>query len=352
MSQYLLNRSRTQTIEIHSDPLCVRPSAISKLRKFKVNKLEQEEIRDLDGGPEVCPFCNPSLLDQNMSHREDDPVVLKHLDNKVISYENAAPFLAGDQRILCMWHEDRCMRYRHAHKFSIADMTTVEFYYLVLTARELARKFPESYEGQKLQKKEFFPIRCIAGFNIGKLAGQSMPHFHLQYGWDVVLPESVNPDIDKSLMSLYYAEMTRQNLILWEDERIYILAPWTPKGQYHIEIHFKDKYEITHLDDSDVRVLSYVSNYLLRSYESLGIRNMNIVYVGSPYKKEYVPFYVQFIPRSNTTALYEMIGVNVVDTSPSEIASKFEEKWKGIISEANACDVEAFYAERFIEIDD
>ena len=246
-----------------------------------------------------------------------------------------------------MWNDDKNLRYKNAHKFLFAEMTTVEFYYLVLAARELAKDFPESLDGQKLQKKEFSPIRCIAGFNIGKLAGQSMPHFHLQYGWDVVLSESANPDIDESLMNLFYSELKQQSLILWEDERIIILAPWTPKGQYHMEIHFKNKYELTHLDDRDIKILSYLSDCFLRIYESLSIRNINIVYIGSPYKKENVPFHVQFIPRSNTTAIYEMIGVNVVDTSPSEIATKFELKWRDIISKANMYDIEALYTEKF-----
>jgi diadenosine tetraphosphate (Ap4A) HIT family hydrolase len=347
MSSYILNQTRTKKIEVHSDPLCIRPAAISKSRKFKINKLEQEELIDSEGGAEKCRFCNPELLDQNLSGTIDDPVIKKHLDGRVISYENAAPFLAGDQRLICMWHENTEIRYKHTHKYLFSDMTTIEFYYLLLVAKQLAKDFPTSPEGHLLQSEEYFPIRCIAGFNIGKLAGQSMPHFHLQYGWDVILPGSANLDIDRSLMNLYYSEMSNQNLILWEDDDLYVIAPWTPKGQFHMEIHFKEKYELTQLSNENIKILSFLSNQLMRIYESLGIRNINIIYTGSPYEKERMPFHVQFIPRSNTTALYEMVGVNVVDTSPSEIASRFEIKWRDVMANAKICDIEELYANRF-----
>ena len=344
---HILHRTRTREIEVHSDPLCIRPAAISEARKFKINKLEQEELKDSGGGAMKCRFCNPALLDQNVSGQEDDRVIQKHLNNSVISYENASPFLAGDQRLFCMWHEDKTIRYKHAHKFKFSDMTIVEFYYLLKAARDHAIEFPGSEAGDSLQNDENSPIRCIAGFNIGKLAGQSMPHFHLQYGWDVLLPESANLDIHRALINLYYKELEEKSLILWQDDQLYILAPWTPKGQFHMEIHFKNKYELTHLNDDNLKILSYLSGHMLRVYKSLGIRNINIVYSGSPFNKKRMPFFVQYIPRSNTTALYEMVGVSVVDTPPSEIATRFTAKWRDIIKKAKGCDIEKLYAKRF-----
>ncbi|NTU53907.1 MAG: hypothetical protein HGA97_09475 [Chlorobiaceae bacterium] len=347
MAGYILSQTKTGGIDVHSDPLCIRPAAISRLRKFKINKQEQEELEDFKGGARDCRFCNPERLDQNMSHSADDRVIKKHWHNKVISYENAAPFLAGDQRLICMWHEESEVRYRCAHKYRFSDMTAVEFYFMLSVAKELAEAYPVSAEGYQLQRNEIYPVRCIAGFNIGKLAGQSIPHFHLQYGWDVLFPGVANLNVNRSVMELYYSEMEEHDLILWSDEKIYILAPWTPKGQFHIEIHFRNKYELTQLDDEDIKVLSFLSEKLMRIYEEMGIRNINIVYIGSPYKKELMPFSVQFIPRSNTTALYEMVGINVVDTSPVEIACRFEIKWRDELVKAGQCDIDALYTKNF-----
>ena len=325
-------------IEIHSDPLCVLPAALSKKRAFKPNKIVQEEAQDNPGGAPKCRFCNPELLDGK-------PEISLHVDGKVMSFPNAAPFMPGDQRVLCLWHKSCEKRYGYAHRFQFSDFGIEEFYYLTAGAVELARSFPDGSDGQALQE-DLNLIRCVAGFNIGKLAGQSIPHFHLQYGWEIVLePRNLNPPT----LNLFYWEMSEAHLILHEDEHMYVVIPWTPKGQYHIEIHFKNRHQLGQLEYVDVSRLACFASKILGLYREAGIRNLNILFTGSPLGKHWEPLRVQFVPRVNMTALYEMISVNVVDTPPEQIAAFFSSavRWSDVAREADIFDPSELYRNRF-----
>jgi len=339
MSYRLLKKSELPLeIEIHSDPLCVLPAALSKKRAFKPNRIIQEESQDNHGGAPKCCFCNPDTLD-------GQPEVSLHLDNKVMSFPNSAPFLPGDQRVICLWHESHEKRYASAHKFKFSDFGSIEFYYLTMAAVNLAKEFPHTTDGKILQEDSHL-IRCVSGFNIGKLAGQSIPHFHLQYGWEIVLdPKNINPPT----LELYYWEMKEAQLILYEDEDLLLIAPWTPKGQYHVEIHFKGKNNFGHLENKDVKKLTYFASEIMGLYRKAGIQNMNILFTGSPQGKHWEPLRVQFIPRVNMTALYEMIGVNVVDTPPNQIEMYFTTsiRWSDVAREADGFDVDRLYRQRF-----
>ena len=339
--RFLLNKNDlTLDIEIHSDPLCILPAALSRSRAFKRNKVVQEEMPDNEDGPAGCPFCNTNSLDTK-------PAIRRHLNGKVISFPNAAPFLPGDQRVICLSHDDRKKRYAYAHRYTFSDFGAEDFYAMTYAAVELAKEFPTTPDGEALQKGSKL-IRCIAGFNIGRLAGQSIPHLHLQYGWEVALAAR---DIKPEVLNLYYRELRDEKLVLYEDESYAAVVPWTPKGQYHIEIHFKGKYELSHMEEEDVRVLSYIANHIVRRYEEAGIRNVNILFSGSPYRRAREPLTAQFVPRVNMTALYEMLGVNVVDTFPEDISSFFQlnVRWRDIAAAARKFDPQANLKKRYQE---
>ena len=327
-------------IEMHSDPLCMLPVALSKKRAFKPNKITQEDNKDNAGGVAGCRFCNPNLLD-------GEPELVYHLDHRVISFPNVAPFLPGDQRVLCLWNDSQDKRYEHVHRYQFADFGIEEFYFLTRAAAELAKAFPGTKDGRILQE-DINPIRCIAGFNIGKLAGQSIPHFHLQYGWEIVL----NPrNISSPKLALYYWEIRDAKLILYEDNDLYMIVPWTPKGQYHVELHFKEKYEIGQLEEKDVRKIATFCRKILDLYQVAGVRNVNIFFSGSPMAKHWEPLRVQFVPRVNITALYEMIGVNVVDTPPETITTFFQNgiRWSDVEKEYASLNFDQLYEARFNE---
>lgn len=339
MSYRLLKKNELPLkIEIHSDPLCVLPAALSKLRAFKPNKIEQDEAQDNLGGAPKCRFCNPDTLDGK-------PLVSFHSGGKVMSFPNSAPFLPGDQRVFCLWNESHEKRYAYAHKFKFSDYGQEEFYYLTMAAVGSARGFADSTDGKILQEDSHL-IRCIVGFNIGKLAGQSIPHFHLQYGWEIAInPVSINPPT----LQLYYWEMREAQLILHEDDDIFLVVPWTPKGQYHIEIHFKKKNHFGQLASTDVSKLTLFTKKILELYRKAGMQNLNILFTSSPEGKHWEPLRVQFVPRVNMTALYEMIGVNVVDTPPDQIAAFFSTsvRWSDIDREIPNFDPNILYGSRF-----
>ena len=325
-------------IDIHSDPLSIIPSAISRERAYKLGQIVQEEMQDNSGGAAKCLLCNPELLDGK-------PQITTHLDGKVMSFPNAAPFLPGDQRVLCLWHDSGEMRYLHAHKFKFADFGIQELYYLTCAAVELAKEFLDTPDCQILQNDPN-GIRSIAGFNLGRLAGQSIPHFHLQYGWDIVVdPRPLNDHI----LDLFYSEMKQMRLILHEDQDFYVVVPWTPKGQYHLEFHFKYRYELSQLKESDVKKIAFFGEKVIRHYQNIGIENLNILFTGSPYRHHWEPFRVQFVPRVNVPALYEMMGVNVVDTPPEKIEALFSSsiRWKDIEQQASSFDATNLYCKRF-----
>jgi hypothetical protein len=62
---------------------------------------------------------------------------------------------------------------------------------------------------------------------------------------------------------------------------------------------------------------------IISKYLELGIQNINIVFGNSPIGRQIEPLVVHFVPRVNMTALYEIRGVNVVDTPPENIAVEF-----------------------------
>ena len=102
------------------------------------------------------------------------------------------------------------------------------------------------------------------------------------------------------------------------------MAPWTPSGKYAVNFYFRGKYEITDLDDSDLKTFAVVGDAILRIYhQHLGITNVNIVMRGSVKDCRTEPLQMQFVPRVNLAAMYEILGVNVVDTFPQSIAAEF-----------------------------
>lgn len=324
-------------IEVHNDPLAIMPAALSQARAFKPNKVKQSPMKDNPGGAKECRFCNPEKLDGR-------PSFAFHLNGRVMSFPNSAPFLPGGQRVLCLSHPDKHKRYQHAHRYQFSTFDAVEFYHLTRAAVELAKGYPSSAHGKRLEDGIHF-IRCVAGFNIGKMAGQSVPHFHLQYGWEIVL----NPhDISTELRALYYYEMNQAKLILHSDADLYLVVPWTPKGQYHIEIHFKHKFHFSELSLNDITKITCLAMKILDFYRKARIENLNILFTSSPRNKHWEPLRIQFIPRVNMTALYEMMGVNVVDTPPDKIQAFFSTvRWSDVVKGAAKSNFDAMYRQRF-----
>ncbi len=211
----------------------------------------------------------------------------------------------------------------------LGDLRVEELYYLLSAAIEYGRGFARG------PLESFDLPRMVTGFNFGKLAGQTIPHFHGQYGWEVVIDGEA---ITKEHLSLYYSELRKEHLILYEDDRIKVIAPWTPKGQFHIDLHFNKVYEIHRMDEPDVKLFASLGHSIVQHcVGNLTIQNINVVLLNSPLQRQIIPVIAQFVPRVNMPALYEVKGVNVVDTFPQDIAMTFrgikwdEEVSKGLV---------------------
>jgi len=258
-----------------------------------------------------CILCHPDLKKQKNPSGASLEV---RIEGKVATFLNDFPYLPYEHRLFFLWSHDERVRERACHKYAMGQFGTAEFYWLLAACREDARVFKSPAESADR-------LRLIAGFNIGDLAGQSVPHFHLQSGWEVVLDPRV---FTKTELDLYYKELHGEDLIIFENEKYWIMAPWTPSGKYAVNFYFRGKYEITDLDDSDLKTFAVVGDAILRIYhQHLGITNVNIVMRGSVKDCRTEPLQMQFVPRVNLAAMYEILGVNVVDTFPQSIAAEF-----------------------------
>jgi galactose-1-phosphate uridylyltransferase len=165
----------------------------------------------------------------------------------------------------------------------------------------------------------------VCGMNIGPLAGQSQPHLHLQYGWEVMLGHRA---FSTNELNLYFEELRNERLILFETDKgevpIKVVVPWTPKGQYAIDLYFSGKHRLVEMNENDWRMFAVIGHAIIARYTKLGIKNLNIVFANSPSEKTSEPLVAHFVPRINMTALYEIGGVNVVDTAPSAISFQFQ----------------------------
>jgi galactose-1-phosphate uridylyltransferase len=327
-------------IDIHEDILSITPSALSLKRALKKGRIGQKPMEDKDGAGE-CILCNED------KKKEKNPNTSPHeteIPNRVAGFKNDYPYLPGDQRVLFLWHESPVVRHKALHKFRLQDFGKLELYWLLRACVERGKNF-------EIPKQSTDLWRMVVGFNLGSLAGQSIPHFHVQYGWEVAL----NPKtVQSEALALYFKELSQKHLVIHEDNSIRFVAPWTPKGQYATELYFKDKFEFRSLTDIDLKLFAVFGEQIVRKYMDLGIQNVNIVFTNSPVERETEPLVAHFVPRVNMAALYEIKGVNVVDTPPEYIAVEFtkvnshrdESKnvlWPDVAREAAIYDPEATF---------
>ncbi len=326
-------------IDIHSDILSIAPSAVSTRRALKVGRIMQEPMHD-PKGPDTCVLCDPDEnKDKNTSRHQD------LIPGRVGGFINDYPYLPEDQWVFYLWHEDRSVRHAAFHRFRFADFGELELYWLVHAAIERGRKFRSPVHTGDMW-------RMVVGFNIGKLAGQSIPHFHVQYGWEVALEPRI---IRKTALALYFEELAEEQLIIYQDDRLSLVAPWTPKGQYATELYFNGKYEFRQLNCEDIRAFAVFGAEIIRRYAAIGIQNVTIVFTNSPVERETEPLVAHFVPRVNMAALYEIRGVNVVDTPPRNIAVEFTKVdsrrddnrlWPDVAREVATFDPDRLYQER------
>jgi len=314
----------------HTDILNPRPTALSRRRAQRVNAPRQQPNEDLPGGVEECRLCNPEKLKNN-------PTLEFLLDRKVANFPNADPFLPYDQRVIMLWHDDREIRKKKFHIYKLEDIRREELYYGLKATIELGKRFIE----EPLRTTDL--PRMVVGLNLGRLAGQTIPHIHTQYGWEIVM---IKEKVTENRLNLYYEELEEQQLILNKDdgdEKVRVIAPWTPKGQYQLDLHFNGKYEIHKLEEEDIRLFAHLADRVLKHYVSnLAIQNVNIVFKSSPLGRSIAPVIASIVPRVNMPAMYEIVGIDVVDKFPGDIAAEFRKiNWREEINKGREYDPES-----------
>jgi diadenosine tetraphosphate (Ap4A) HIT family hydrolase len=310
------NSFRAQDIHIHEDLLSTMPSALSRKRERKPGTELQKEKEDKSGYA-GCILCHPEVKKQK------NPTGTKlevRIEGKVATFLNDFPYLPYEHRLYFLWSPEDRVREHAYHKYKMADFGRPELYWLLRACKEDAANF-------RSPDRTADRLRLIAGFNLGDLAGQSVAHFHLQSGWEVVLEPR---EFTHEELELYFKEIHAEDLIIFENDKYSIVAPWTPAGKYAVDFYFRGKDEITELDDDDLRTFAVVGDAILRIYHMyLGITNVNIVMRGSVKDCRTEPLHMHFVPRVNLAAMYEILGVNVVDTFPQSIAAEFRRAHTG-----------------------
>jgi len=304
------NSFRAQDIHIHEDLLSSMPSALSRKRERKPNS-ELQKPKEDKPGYDGCIFCHPNV---KKAKNPTGTQLKEVISGKVATFLNDFPYLPYEHRLYFLWNDDPTIKQHACHKYRIDEFGRPELYWLTKACRDDAAKFPSPPETADR-------FRLIAGFNIGDLAGQSVPHFHLQSGWEVVL----NPRVfTREELDLYFNELKSEDLFIFENSKYRIIAPWTPAGKFAVDFYFRDKNLITDMDDHDLGTLAVVGEAILNIYHKyLGITNVNVVMRGSVKDCRTEPLQIHFVPRVNLAAMYEILGVNVVDTFPQSIAAEF-----------------------------
>lgn len=304
----------TPGIDVHRDVFNNRPCVLSRERAKKDNAFKQTPTVEPQGGVAECRLCHTERL-------TNQPKIEKLERGKVGVFPNSAPFLPHDQSVMFVRNDDPTVMQGVLHIGKLDQVKPFHLYYLLSAAVEKGRRFST----HPIETTD--PLRMVFGFNMGDLAGQSLYHIHAQYGWEVPL-DSI--DLPRAVLNLYFDELSRENLIISKDvgskakaPNFKFLSPWTPRGQYALDLCYPTRFEIHKLDVNDRKVFALLGYKILQRYHSWGICNANIIFSSSPLAREIVPVTAHFIPRTNKTALYELLGRDVVDTTPPVTYTKF-----------------------------
>ncbi len=326
----------------HSDRYTKRASVSAPNRGFKINQAVQSEMGDNQGGAEKCIFCS-----DEMQRKDRNAILLRR--GRVIALPNEYPFMEWDHHVLCLWHRNFGCRMAHTHRFRLADLGLVEFFCLSMAAVERARHFPHTRDGLSMLASSD-SVRPLLGWNLGKLAGQSIPHLHAQYGWESVPPST--HESEQSKLQLYYEEHRDKDLILYEDKRFLVLVPWAQRTRHHVQVHIKGCYLITDLKPADLGVLAGLTRHFIGCYLTKGIQNLNITFsTTSALAHRWGPLVVDWIPRLSIPGFYEYMDCNVIDGTPEDSVGFFRavRSWSEIMKEAYSVDVTRLYQDRFGE---
>ena len=264
-------------------------------------------------GQEKCIICHPELKPRGTSQ------IKFFIEERVGYFENDASFLNYNHEVLFLWVSDPKKRQK-MHKVRLDEFGRLELYWLLKAAIQM---------GQKFAAKDDHPDvhRQAIGYNLGKEAGQSLPHIHAQTGWELVIEKG--PDLHRTQIEAYFDELQSENLIIYRSDQVIFFSPYVPKGAWEVDLAFVGKFNLTQLDESDMRIFSVLGQEIVRKYIQMGIRNMNIFFTSACQGGEDEMLIAHFVPRLNTPAFNELRDCLVIDIPPVNAAEEFRRHLNG-----------------------
>lgn len=319
------------SIRLHHDVLDERPVVLSMIRATKPNQMKQLIVDSEMGDPLKCRFCTG--LNGKRYNLTGEPEMRYLYSGKVAYFDNMAPYFSLKHLLLFLDCEDKEKMKTRLHTPQLRTIRPMDLYYLLKGCVDIGKTF----EPNELHTNDM--PRMVIGFNIGHLAGQSIYHLHAQLGIDVRrLPTIVAPET----LQLYLKEISQAQLMIRPRDfasngnyPFILYVPWTPRGQYALDLMFPGVYSPHQLSDEQIKTFALLGHRILQAYRrKFRIQQVNMIISGSPYERKSHPVRIRFVPKVNMAAFYEVEGCDVVDTPPENIMSEF----KGFITNWNDFD--------------
>ncbi len=323
----LFNLLENKEIEIRIDPLFAQYSLHTTLiseeraRRPIIIKPVSETIDNADKGEKTrdCDFCKPRV------YLETPVPKIYHTKEQTITVPNLFPYISP-HFVTILTNE---------HRPNLEDLTESDIANYLSTGREIAHKLKE--DGQD-GMWDFI--------NWGATAGGSQPHPHAQRGGLYRLMRTL---MDKELEALqkrrdklkdkdpfeFYIELARNSpLLIYEDDNIFIFAPYAPRFTDQVDILTKRKDKIVSnylgLEDEMINFVSRgMTDILRRLRTERGVTDLNVEthqarFNGSNNYRMHWHIY----PRKSLIGGMELNDIYIVSAYPEDTA-------KALISKQN-----------------
>ena len=303
-------------IEIRIDPLFAQYSLhttlISEERAKRPILIKSVlETIDKDGKKEECDFCKPRV------YLETAVPKIHHGEKQIVTAPNLFPYILPHFITI----------FTNEHKQNLENLTENDITIYLSTGREIAYNLKE--DGQD-GMWDFI--------NWGAKAGASQPHPHAQRGGLYKLMRTL---MDKELESLekiknklngkdpfeFYMKLVRDSpLLIYEDDDVFVFAPYAPKFTDQIDILTKRKDKVIsnylELEDEMIDSISKSMIDVLRKLRTeRGVTDLNIEthqarFDGSIDYRMHWHIY----PRKSLIAGMELNNIYIVSAYPEDTA--------------------------------
>lgn len=308
-----------RNMEIRQDPIFLSHS--TALSPERANRpMKQSEEKKYDNDPNKCIFCLPQIYEKTPTPRKEHSKLISfsNPNEKTISVPNLYPF-------------------SYPHWVTVFPVHKPDLRYL--DYEDLVNYFESGYEIATEIKK----LNGIVGMwdiiNWGKAAGASQEHPHAQRGG---ICEKMITDSDTEMQAYtesklrlrnedpfeeYMDAIRNSNLYGWENDYLFIYAPFAPKMSDEVQMILKPK-EIRNILDLDEDSRKNISKCMLGVFhvlrEKRGVTDLNVIMHQQRFdQKDNYRINWHIIPRNKSLwGGMEMNNHYVVDVYPETTAQE------------------------------